>query len=53
MKIKINLNDHFPLEETLNLHNVKILIKSVFDKNQNHCYYNILSEEYSYLLAKN
>ena len=31
-KIKIDLDDGLPLEETLNLHNVIILAKEVFDK---------------------
>ena len=31
-KIKINLDDYFPLEKTLNMHNVIIIIKSVFKK---------------------
>ena len=33
MKIKINSDDDSPLEETLNIHNVVICIKSVFKKN--------------------
>ena len=40
-KIKINSNDDFPLEETLNLHNVVILIKSVLNKNKKRYYFNI------------
>ena len=35
-KIKVDWN-----EETLTLHNVIILLKSVFNKNQNHYYCNI------------
>ena len=31
-KIKIDSYDSLPIEETLTLHNVKILIKSVFSK---------------------
>ena len=31
-KIKVDLEDYLPLEETLTLHNVIIFIKSVFDK---------------------
>ena len=33
MKIKINSDDDSPLEETLNMHNVVICIKSVLKKN--------------------
>ena len=32
-KIRIDLNDNLPVEKTLNVHNVVILIKSVFNKN--------------------
>ena len=32
-KINIDSGDDLPLEETLNLHNVIVLIKSVFNKN--------------------
>ena len=31
-KIKIDLDEDLPLEDTLNLHNVKILTKEVYDK---------------------
>ena len=34
-KIKIDSDDDFPLEKTLTLHNAVILIKSVFNQNQN------------------
>ena len=44
-KIKIDLDDPLPLENTLTLHNVIILIKSVFNKDQNHYYYNIFLEK--------
>ena len=36
-----------------NLHNVIILIKSVFNKNQNHDYYNITLENGSYQSPEN
>ena len=39
-KIKIDSYDSLTLEKPLTLHNVIILIKSVFSENQNHCYYN-------------
>ena len=35
-KIKIDSYDPLPQEKILSLHNVVILIKSVFNKNQNH-----------------
>ena len=37
-----------PLGKTLTLHNVIILIKSVFNKDQNYYYYSIFFEKYSY-----
>ena len=51
-KIKIYSDDDLPLEETLNLHNVVILIKPVLNQNQNHYYYNIFLEKCSCQLAK-
>ena len=51
-KIKIDSYDSLPLEKALTLHNVIILIKSVFNKDQNHYYYNIFLEKCSYQLAK-
>ena len=50
-KIKIDSDDDLPLKKTLTMHNVVILIKSVFNKNQNHYYYNIFLEKCSYHLA--
>ena len=47
-KIKIDLNDNLPLEKTLNVHNVVIRIKSVFNKNYNHYYYRVFLEKFSY-----
>ena len=46
-------SDSLPSEKTLTLHIVLILIKSVFDKNQNHYYYNIFLKKSSYQLPKN
>ena len=51
-RIKIDLYDSLPLEKTLTLHNVVILIKSVLNKNQNHYYYNMFLEKGSYQLPK-
>ena len=48
-RIKIDSYDSLHQEKTLTLHNVIILIKSVFDKDQNHYYYNIFSEIYTIL----
>ena len=45
-KIKIDSYDYLPLEKTLTLNNVIILIKSVLDKN--HYYYKIFLEKCSY-----
>ena len=35
-KIKVDSDDSLPIEKTLTLNNVIILIKSVFNKDQNH-----------------
>ena len=43
-RIKIDSYNSLPLEKRLTLHNVLILIKSFFDKNQNHYYYKIFLE---------
>ena len=40
-------------EKTLPLHNVIILIKSVFNKNKNHYYYDIFLRKISYQLLEN
>ena len=40
-KIKVDSCDSLPLEKTLTLWNVIIFIKSVFNKDKNHYYYNI------------
>ena len=48
MKMKINSDDDLPLEKTLNVHNVLILIKSDFNKHSNHYYYQVFLEKYSY-----
>lgn len=47
-KIKINSDDYLPLEKTPNMHNVVALVKSVFNKNQNHYYYQTFLEKGSY-----
>ena len=46
--IKIDSYDSLPLEKKLTLKNFIIFIKSVFNKDQNHYYYNIFSEKYSF-----
>ena len=51
-KIKIESDDRLPLEETLTLHSVIILIRSVFNKDQYHYYCNIFVQRYSYQLPK-
>ena len=50
-KTKIDSDDDLSLEETLTLHHIIILIKSVF-KDQNHYYNNTFLEKCSYQLAK-
>ena len=49
---KIDSSDSLPLEKSLTLDNVIILIKSVSNKNQNHYYYNIFLEKCFYQLPK-
>ena len=51
-KIKIDSYDSVPLENTMTFHDVLILIKSVFNKDKNKCYYNIFFEKTSYDLPK-
>ena len=52
-KIKLNIYDSLPLEKKIiSLHNVIILIKSVFNKNQSHYYYHIFLEKCSYQIPK-
>ena len=41
-RIKVDSYDSLPQEKSLTLHNVVILIKSVFNKNQNPYYYNVI-----------
>ena len=38
MKIKINCDDGLCIEETLDMHNVVMLIESIFNKSNNHYY---------------
>ena len=52
-RTKIDSYDFLPLEKTLSLHNVIIIIKTVFNKDQNPHYYNIFLEKCSYQLPKN
>ena len=52
-KVKVDSYDSLPLKKTLTLHNVIIVFKLVFIKNQNHCYYNIFLKKCSYQLPKN
>ena len=48
MKIKIDSGDDLPLEKKLNMHNVIVLTKSGFDRNYNHCCYQVFLEKCSY-----
>ena len=47
-KIKVTLCDSLPLEKTMTFHNVMVLIKSVFSKDKNNCYYKKFVEKASY-----
>ena len=51
-RIKVGSYDSLPLEKTMTLHNIIIHIKSVFNKDQNHCYSNTFLENTSYQLSK-
>ena len=51
-KIKVDSYDSLPIEKTLTLHNVIMLIKSVLNKDKNHYYYKIFLEKCTYQLAK-
>ena len=51
-KIKIDSDDDLSVEKTLTLHNVVILIQSVFNKNQNQYCYNIFLEKFSDQLGR-
>ena len=50
--IKVDSFDSLSLEKTLTFHKVITLIKSVFNKNQNHYHYNIFLERGLYQLPK-
>ena len=52
MKIKNNWDDDKDLEKTLNMYDVVIHIRSVFNKNYNYYYYQVSLEKCSYPLIK-
>ena len=51
-KIKVHSYDSLPIEKTLTLNNVLILIKSVLNKDKSHYYYKIFLQRRLYQLAK-
>ena len=51
-KIKVDSYDSLPIEKNIDLHNAIIVIKSVLNKDQNHCCYNIFLEKLSHQLAE-
>ena len=51
-KIKVDSYDSLPVEKTLAVHNVIIVIKSVLNKDKNHHYYKIFLEKCSFQLVK-
>ena len=51
-KIKIDSYESLRIEKASTLHNVIMLIKSVPNKDKNHCYYKIFLEKCSYQFAK-
>ena len=44
-KIRFDSHISLPVEKILTFHNAVMLIKSVFNKNKNHYYYNIFLEK--------
>ena len=52
-RIKVTSYDSLPLEKPLIFHNVITHSKSVWNKDQNHYYYDIFLEKCSYQLPKN
>ena len=50
--MKADSYDSLPIEKTLTLHNVIILMKSVLDKGKNHYYCKTILEKCLYQLAK-
>ena len=50
-EIKFHSYHSLPIEKTMTLHNVIIIIKSVLNKDKNHYYYNMFLEKCSYQLA--
>ena len=44
-RIRINSYNYLPIDKILTIHNVIILTKSVVNKNENNCYYNIFLEK--------
>ena len=52
VKIKVDSYDFLLIEKILTLYNAIILIKSVLNKDKNHCYNRIFLEKCSYQLAK-
>ena len=52
VKIKVDSHDSLPMEKILTFYNVKILTKSVLNKDKNHYYNNIFLEKGSNQLAK-
>ena len=51
-KIKVDYYDTLPPEKTMTVHNVITLIKSVWNKDKNNCYYNIVLDKALYDLLK-
>ena len=46
-KIKINWDDDLPLQKTLNMHTAIMLVKSDFNKSDNHYYDQAFLEKFS------
>ena len=51
-RIKVDSYDPLPLDKMLTLHNIMILIKSVFNEDQKHLFFNMFFKKCSYQLAK-
>ena len=50
--IKVDSYNSLPLEKTMTLRNVVILVKSVWNKDKSNYYYNMFLEKASYELPK-
>ena len=50
MKTKFNSNDELPLNKTIEIHSMVIVVRTVFNEN-NKCYQQVFLYEYQYRLS--